>query len=160
MPKATALICATDLLARRSYGVQELLRKLKSKGYPPEECEDVVNKFAEKGILSDNSFVEQLCHEAERSGKGLRWLHNKMMQAGVESSSMESLLLDCDFDQDKELEILKNYFRRHFGGVDLSGQKEQASAVRHLQGRGFSVGNIFKVLRSAGADDLNEFSED
>ncbi len=157
----TALMCATDLLARRAYGEVELLKKLRAKGFPPAECEEAVEKFRAKGILSDTSFVEQLVREAERSGRGRFWLLNKMREAGIEGAAQEDLLRQNDFDGDKELAIGQRYFARHFGAqADLNEPKKRAAAVRHLQGRGFSGAILYKIMRASGLDDFFELTED
>ncbi len=157
----TALMYATDLLARRAYGEAELLKKLRAKGFAADESREVVEKFRAKGILSDLSFVEQLVREAQRSGRGRFWLLNKMREAGIESAAADDLLLKNDFDADTELAIGQHYFARHFGAKeDLNEPKKRAAAMRHLQGRGFTSGVIYKVMRAGGVDDLFELTED
>jgi regulatory protein len=57
--------------------------------------------------------------------------------------------------KDSDLEAARTVWRRKFGTPPCDAA-DRARQVRFMQGRGFTVDTILKVIRSAGANDESD----
>jgi regulatory protein len=65
-PTGSALDAGVRLLARRPHSRAELVRKLRRRGYEPEDVESALSALAEQGYVDDASFAAG--HVRRRSG--------------------------------------------------------------------------------------------
>jgi regulatory protein len=134
---------ALKLLARREHSRAELARKLAIHAGEPAEVERVLDDFERRGWLSEHRVVEQLVH-ARRSRYGARRIEHDLRGKGV---SEEAVLAALAGLKAGELEAAREVWRRKFGGKPPRAPADRARQVRFLQGRGFGLEVIFKVMK-------------
>ena len=134
---------ALKLLARREHSRAELARKLSVHAEDPAEVEHVLDDFERRGWLSEHRVVEQLVH-ARRSRFGARRIERDLREKGVSEEAVAAALAGL---KGGELEAAREVWRRKFGGRQPRGPADRARQVRFLQGRGFDLDTIFKVIK-------------
>ena len=144
----TLLQRALDLLGRREYSAQELARRLAAFGHDMDEIASIVTNFEQRGWLSDARFAEQVVNARSRQYGGRR-IEQELRDKGVDQATIDTALQMRDVD---ELELARSLWVKKFGTLPVS-QQEKARQVRFLQGRGFPLALIFKVLGSAADDE-------
>jgi regulatory protein len=98
--------------------------------------------------LSEHRVVEQLVH-ARRSRYGARRIERDLLQKGVSADAVAAALAGLKAG---ELEAVREVWRRKFGGRQPRGPADRARQVRFLQGRGFGLEVILKVLKGGEED--------
>src|SRR5688572_11220521 len=138
---------ALKLLARREHTRRELERKLAADAADPDEVEAVLKEFEARGWLSESRLTEQLVH-ARKSRFGARRIERDLRDRGVSEDAVSAAVSDL---KEGELERARAVWRRKFKGAP-AGPRERARQVRFLQGRGFELDVIFKVLDGGEED--------
>lgn len=139
---------ALRLLARREHSRRELQRKLLPLAADPDEIERLLDELAARGWLAERRVAEQLIH-ARRGRFGAGRIRQELLAKGVAEEVVEAALPELKAG---ELEAARAVWQRKFKAAP-SNAKERARQVRFMQGRGFSMETIMKVMRSAGVDD-------
>ena len=131
---------ALALLARREHSRAELRRKLAPHA-PREELESLLDELSRRGWLSDARFAESLVR-AKGARLGSLALAHTLRQRGVPEALVQSQLAALSAS---ELERAREVWRRRFGSPPRDA-RERARQMRFLQGRGFPLGVIVRVL--------------
>jgi regulatory protein len=157
-PKAVEA-AAVRLLARREHSVEELRRKLLTKGYLPETLEPVIQKLAGKRLVSDERFISTFVHHHARRGQGPVRIRAELRQQGIADSQVEEALRSADFDW---VQLAREVRRRKFGAAAPRSLGERAKQARFLQYRGFDAEQLRAALReeSGEADGLPDITPD
>ena len=134
---------ALKLLARREHSRAELARKLAIHAEDPAEVERVLDDFERRGWLSEHRVVEQLVH-VRRSRYGARRIERDLREKGVSEEAVSAALAGLKAG---ELEAAREVWRRKFGGKQPRGPADRARQVRFLQGRGFDLEVILKMIK-------------
>ena len=132
---------ALRLLARREHSRAELARKLGAEA-DGEELRALLDRLEETGLLSDARYAEALV--AARGARfGAARLRHDLRAGGVGEEIIERVLPAGDGG---EIVRAREVWRRRFGtpAADRAGLARQA---RFLQGRGFAMDVIRKVLK-------------
>jgi len=154
---------ALKLLARREHSRAELGRKLaaiseKSAGQGSEqgpeqsvergaEIERLLDELESRGWLSERRVVEQMVH-ARRSRFGMQRIERDLRAKGVTGEAVAGAMQDL---KEGELAAARDVWRRKFAGRLPRNQAERGKQARFLQGRGFGMDVILKVIK--GGDD-------
>lgn len=147
-PPASLRARALRLLARREHSRLELERKLAPHAQDPEELTRLLDDLARRGWLSERRLVEQVVHT--RRGKfGSRRIRQELLDKGVAEELIAEALPQLE---ESDVEAAREVWRRKFGAPPRS-RNERARQVRFMQGRGFALETILKVIKSGGADD-------
>jgi regulatory protein len=133
---------ALQLLARREHTRRELERKLAADAAAPGEIEAVLNEFEARGWLSESRVTEQLVH-ARKSRYGARRIERELRDRGVSEDAVAAAMSGL---KDGELERARGVWQRKFKRPP-AGPQERARHIRFLQGRGFELDVIFKVIK-------------
>lgn len=136
---------ALKLLARREHTRLEVERKLAADGGDPGEIAAVLKEFEARGWLSESRVTEQLVH-ARKSRFGARRIERDLRERGVSGEAVSAALSGL---KEGELERARAVWQRKFKRQP-AGAAERARQIRFLQGRGFELDIIFKVI---GGDD-------
>jgi len=139
---------ALKLLARREHSRKELGRKLAEHTEDPEAVERTLDECEARGWLSEKRVVEQLVHN-RRSRFGIRRIERDLEAKGVSGDAKAAALAQL---KDGELDAARAIWRRKFGGRLPGNPAERARQARFLQGRGFELGVILKVIGGEGED--------
>lgn len=141
---------ALRLLARREHSRRELERKLAPHAADSQELEALLDEFIARGWLREPRVAEQVIH-ARRSRFGSGRIREELRAKGVAEEVVASLLPEL---RDGDFEAASAVWRRKFRAPPATNT-ERARQIRFMQGRGFAMETILKVIRSAGADDDN-----
>lgn len=135
---------ALEHLARREHTRRELARKLAPHAEDPDEIERVLDDLETRGWLSESRVAEQLIH-ARRGRFGARKIERELRDKGVSAEAVTAALPDL---KDGDLDAARAVWRRKFGRQPR-GAAERARHVRFLQGRGFGLDVILKVIKDS-----------
>ena len=147
-PPASLRARALRLLARREHSRLELEYKLAPHASDPAELGSLLDDLARRGWLSERRLVEQVIHT--RRGKlGSRRIRQELLDKGVAEELIAEALPQLE---ESDVEAACEVWRRKFGAPPRN-RNERARQVRFMQGRGFALDMILKIIKSGGADD-------
>ena len=149
-----------SLLDRRLQPVAKLRGKLLDEGFTSGGVDTVLEQMAARGLYSDQTFAEAWCRDCLLTRSvGRRYLISKLrgkqVPGPVAAAAAESVL-----DSDHEMELARTAaaqkWKRSSGRTD---RKAEASVIRFLQGRGFSIGQAVTAARDTkpGSESAAEF---
>ena len=155
----TVEAAAVRLLARREHSIEELRRKLLSKGYPPDTIEPVVQKLAGKRLVSDERFTSSFVHHHAKRGQGPVRIRAELRQQGIADPQVEEALRSADIDW---VQLAREVRRRKFGATAPRSLGERAKQARFLQYRGFDAEQLHAAFReeSGEADGAPDITPD
>ena len=139
---------ALRYLARREHSRAELARKLAPHAEDAAEIDRVLDGLESRGWLSERRVVEQVVH-ARRSRFGTRRIEQELLQKGISDDNVAAARSQL---KEGELEAARAVWERKFGGRQAGRPAERARQVRFLQGRGFALDVIMKVVKGVGDD--------
>jgi regulatory protein len=139
---------ALRLLARREHTRAELARKLSVHSEDPGEVERVLDDLERRGWVSERRVVEQRVHTL-RKRYGARRIERDLRQKGVSDDAVAAALAELKGGQ---LEAAREVWRRKFGGRQPGRPADRARQVRFLQGRGFDLEVILRVIKGSEDD--------
>jgi len=151
-PEPSPKAVAVRYLARRDYSRAELTQRLTRRGIEPEAIEHALDALTAAGLLSDTRYAASVV--AQRAGRyGKRAIAYALKEKGVDATAAEAALAPLagvdEFDDARAL------WQQRFG-VTPANDREKARQVRFLQSRGYALSVVLKILRTAGARDLDD----
>jgi len=147
-PELSLRARALAVLARREHTRQELERKLAPHAPDPDELAAMLDDFEHRGWLSEHRFVEQVVHARRRRFGGER-IRQELLAKGVSEAVVDETLTGL---AGGEANAAREVWRKKFGVAPRSAA-ERARQVRFLQGRGFGLDVIMRVLKQRGEED-------
>src|SRR6185295_13996479 len=132
------------LLARREHSRRELERKLAVHAEDPAELGSVLDEFEAQGWLSERRVVEHVVH-ARRSRFGAQRIERDLLAKGVSEDAIAAAMPEL---KGGELDAAREVWRRKFGGRLARTSSERGRQARFLQGRGFGMDVILKIIKS------------
>ncbi len=132
---------ALRLLARREHTRAELIRKLSARALP-EEILTVLDQLEQAGLLCDARFTEAYIH-AHVARHGNTRLRHDLRRRGVDEGIIDAALT---VEGDSELERARTLWQRKFAAPPAN-RNDYARQARFLQGRGFAIDVIRKLLK-------------
>lgn len=136
---------ALKLLAQRERTRSELQRRLAADTEDPAAIETVLDELERRGWLSESRMTEQLVH-ARGKRFGARRIERDLRERGVSAEALAAVLPGL---KETELERARAVWARKFKRLP-AGPAERARQVRFLQGRGFELEVILKVVAGEG----------
>jgi regulatory protein len=134
------------LLAQREYSKLELARRLLQYTEDPDEIPPLIEDFVERGWLSEKRVVEQVV-ATRRKRFGSQKITQELRDKGLSDEAIAGARATL---KEGDLEAAREVWRRKFPEPPLNAN-DKARQMRFLQGRGFSLDIIRKVI--AGVDD-------
>lgn len=141
---------ALRLLARREHSRHELARRLAPHAEDADELAALLDEFSRSGWLSERRFVEQVAH-ARRGRFGSRRIRQELLDKGVAEAEIAGAMPVLAAG---DLEAARAVWSRKFG-KPARDRRGRARQVRFLQGRGFSLDTIMKVIDAGGDENGN-----
>ena len=130
------------MLARREYSRPELARKLAPFAENPEDIPGLLDDFERRGWLSERRVVEQVLASRRRRFGAQRIAH-ELRGKGLSEAAIAGAQLQL---RESELETARAAWQKKFGALPANA-REKARQMRFLQGRGFSLDIIRRLLR-------------
>ena len=146
MESKTALMKATDLLARQDQSERSLKRKLSARKYSPDEINDAVDKLKKHNYLDDRQTCARQFERLYAEGKlSLKQICAKLLQRGFDLPLIDKQIPE-DVDEHERATALRT-LRSKFKALP-----EDKKMWQHLSYRGFDGDAI--------AFAINEFKND
>jgi regulatory protein len=134
---------ALKLLARREHSRAELGRKLAAHSEDAAEIDRLLDELESRGWLSERRVAEQMVH-ARRSRFGMQRIERDLLAKGVSGEVVAGAMQDL---KEGELAAAREVWRKKFGGRVPRNQAERGKQARFLQGRGFGMDVILKIIK-------------
>lgn len=129
------------LLARRDYGKEELLTKLKNYALDPDEALKLAEEMERKKYVDDKRVGNSIVRNEVSKGCGPRKIQMVLKNKKIQVDGLAEDLKELDWFQ-----IAYDLKVRKFGEAVATDQKEKARQIRFLQYRGFDLDIVFKVV--------------
>lgn len=114
---------ALRLLERQDRTAAELRDRLLGKGFEEEAVEETVSGFIENGLINDTRYAELYAQSKLQSGRGSRWIKQKLRQKGIADGTIDSTLAGLrESDEIEDESVL--CLRRALAICGLSGMFE------------------------------------
>ena len=144
--KKSAMEAAAAYLANRMRTEQEVRRRLKEKEYEPSEIDETVEELLRFGYLNDTEYAlryfEYNREKKRGSGRAARELAEKGVDETVIKNAREDFLYENKVNEFEDALALAS---KEANGQETD-DKLKAKIARKLETRGFSNGDIIKVL--------------
>lgn len=136
------------LLSKRSYGRNELGKKLSVYAQNIEDVEKLLDEMEEYKYIDDNQYASSLLKSEVSKGRGKAKIAQVFKNKGVDIAKIDEELSGINwFKQALEIKIKK------FGAKVETDQKLKAKQIRYLQYRGFGFDVIMKVVGHVGDEE-------
>jgi regulatory protein len=136
---------ALHLLSYRPRAENEIQRKLVEKGYSEEECDAVMERLRQAGLVGDGKFAQQwVDNRLEFRPRGRRMVTAELRQKGVADEEIEQALSGLPDEETLAYDAAVRAARK------LEGQDWETFRKRlagHLARKGFTYETIAPVLR-------------
>lgn len=158
---------AIEMLAARAYTELELLKKLRSKKYPPSIVDSVITDIKIRGLLNDGLYAESFSRSRWLSLTwGPRRIKQALVQKGVKEVEAEKALnqvfnsegvygdsqpIQHGISKDAMDRLFVQASKQWQRGQNTSPENRKARIVRWLQYRGFSWGVTSAILKKLEA---------
>jgi regulatory protein len=129
---------ALRLLARREHSRDELAHKLSPHAESPEALDTVLDFLVSKKLLSNERFAEVRAHWLARKYGAVK-IRRDLESKGVEQHLLERVSTEGELERAQA--ILARKYR-----APATTREERAKRARFLQGRGFSVDVIRRLV--------------
>ncbi|MDY0186290.1 MAG: regulatory protein RecX [Syntrophus sp. (in: bacteria)] len=149
-PREQARQKAWRLLQIRPHSERELWKKLRDRGFPPEVLADVFQELKDYRYLDDSAYARlKARHLAVERLLGDRRIELALRQKGLDAELIDAAIRETRQDF-PEAEALQRLIFRMLKGGSPPGPKNRhcQKIVRSLEGKGFPIGQIFKILKS------------
>lgn len=142
---------AALLLGQRAHGAKELERKLKEKGFTPEQSSAAVEQMKRQGYLDDTAFAQTLCRHLWERGHGPRRMAQELHARGVDREAAQTAL-----DDYREEDLLRERIAAVIGQkarAPLNDKKERDRLGAVLVRYGYDASLIRSVLGTLRLDE-------
>ena len=134
---------AMRLLVSRDRSEQELRERLAREGYDPEAAEAAIDYVKSYGYVNDRRYAENYVMSAG-SRKSRAALRSFLQDKGIAGEEIENALEELPGD---ETELIGQLLVKKAGQPHKMEEKELRRALGYLARKGFSSGDIWKVIR-------------
>ncbi|MEM6731407.1 MAG: regulatory protein RecX [Myxococcota bacterium] len=133
-------------MAKRALSRSELQQRLARRGYPEDEVRDAIELVDEYRYIDDEGLAAAVQREAERTGRGARWVQQTLMRRQIAAKPPDS-------GEDEAMERARALLERRYGAPRSLDTKDRGRAYAFLARRGFTPDAIRTLL---DVDDLIE----
>lgn len=134
---------AMRLLVSRDRSEQELRERLAREGYDPESAGTAIDYVKSYGYVNDRRYAENYVMSAG-SKKSRAALRSFLQEKGIAGEEIENALEELPGD---ETELIGQLLVKKAGQPHKMEEKELRRALGYLARKGFSSGDIWKVIR-------------
>lgn len=157
--KKTVLEAAYAFLASRMRTAAEVRKHLESKGYNEDEITDAVNELIGMRYLDDYLYALRYYEYNHEKKRGVIRAERELMEKGIDRDTARNAKEDFLYEHkvDEFEDALDIALKEVFVSSDIYGEppvmktvddRLTAKIARKLEGKGFSKGDIFRVLDS------------
>ncbi len=124
---------------------QELIEKLKKKGYQYDVCLAVIEDLRQQKLVNDYDLALRFA-EDKLQKEGKNKVRYRLINKGVKKDLVDQVLNDLDLD---EYSVCLAALNQKMQSLGLDGdfdKKQEAKLVNFLKNKGFTIGNIIKCI--------------
>ena len=142
-----ALNSALRILTGRDHSKSELIRKLKQRGFKPEDIEKAVSECERLDYINDERTSRIYINQMIRKGHGLNRIRHEMNKKGLRGQRIQNILCEIESDID-EAQGAERILEKNIKRFDREGnlKKRRDKIYRFLYARGFSPDTIRKLI--------------
>ena len=143
---------ALCLLARRDHSREEIRRKLKVRGFSPEEIEKALKWLETRGILDDLRYAQKLAFSLTKEKLlGPQRISQKLLQKGIPAELAQEAMEKAD-ETLAAGERLRRALRMKLKGrsLDQIFPSERRKLANYLRQRGFLWEDIWEAFQETG----------
>jgi len=153
--KHRAYLDAIRFISVRARSVDEVRKKLGSRGYEPELIRQVLFQLGEQGYLNDRDFAELWTKERiTLQKKGRKWVEQELRHKGVEKRIVADALSRIDPEEEKQQALQVAGKRWKLMSGEPADKKRKLYA--YLARRGYSPQLISVVIKETTASEPSE----
>ncbi|MBO5387869.1 MAG: regulatory protein RecX [Lachnospiraceae bacterium] len=142
--RCSAFDKAVNLLAFKDRTTQEIIQKLKEKGYSDDDIEETVDKLSYYGYLNDQNYtISYIKDNASKKGKKL--ITNELSKKGVDKSVIDFACEEVEID---ELSSIDYIISHRFSDANFKDEKTYRRIVNYFLRRGFTYDNIKRSIKA------------
>ena len=144
--KKTAMEAAASYLANRMRTVEEVRRRLKEKEYESAEIEETINDLIGLRYLDDYLYAMRYYEYNREKRRGSGRAARELAEKGVDEATIRNAREDFLFENKvDEFEDAMEVALKAAEGTEID-DKLKAKIARKLEAKGFSKGDIIRVL--------------
>lgn len=130
---------ALRALEQRGFAVQELRRRLRLKGHPPDAIEYAITRATAAGLLDDAAFACRFVESRSARGRGPARLRRDLLALGVDARHIEAALALQWEQQDDALGLARSLAERRLKQLaGLPRETRRRRLLAYLGRRGFT----------------------
>ncbi len=138
------------MLARRARTREELVRKLRRKGFAAGEIERVLEDLRVRGLLDDLATAAAIARSRSARGIGRRRIASELRGKGVDPEAVAESLATIDAATERESLEKALARKRRTLSHGLTPAERSKKLFDHLVRRGFSPEAVLEALRQKG----------
>ncbi|MBE5908583.1 MAG: regulatory protein RecX [Lachnospiraceae bacterium] len=135
---------AMHLLEKQDRTRKNLEDKLRESDYPQTAIDAAIAYVESFHYIDDERYARSYVH-FHQEGKSKRRIQQDLMQKGIDRDVI-ALVLEEEYETSEE-DMIRNLLRKKHYDPESADAKERSKMYRFLAGRGFSSGDISRVLR-------------
>ena len=143
---------ALRLLAKRDHSREEVRRKLRTKGFPPEEIEEALQRLETSGFLDDGRYAQRVAfYLAQEKLLGPQRISQKLFQKGIPADLIQEALAKAEEGLATKAR-LRVVLETKLKGRSLERlfPNERRKLANYLRQRGFPWEDIQEAFQEAG----------
>ena len=157
LTRKSALNTSLRILTRRDHSRNELVLKLKRRGFSKDDIDYAVSSCEQFDYINDKRTAQVYIRQLKRKGYGKKRIQLELNKKGLKGSRIAGIL-DQSVSETDEREgaerILKKNIKRFKREKDRLRRRDKI--YRFLNARGFSQGVIAEILKRYGQVDPSE----
>ncbi len=130
-----------DILSRKDYSKQELLRKLADKGIPEDAAEAAVTYMTDHGYQDDTRYAKRLA-ELGANSYGRRRVEQMLYTHGIDKDIARTVCDEVFDDWDREAEKIDSILEKTIRDNDISDPNQRNKIFAKLARLGYSSSAI------------------
>ena len=135
---------AMHLLEKQDRTRKNLEDKLRESDYPQTAIDAAIAYVESFHYIDDERYARSFVH-FHQEGKSKRRIQQDLMQKGIDRDVI-ALVLEEEYET-SEADMIRDLLRKKHYDPESADAKERSKMYRFLAGRGFSSGDISRVLR-------------
>lgn len=144
-----AFSAALRLLTRRDRSETELRQKLEQFGFSLTAINTAVEKCREYNYLDDSRYAKERARALMRNGRGVgRKISLDLRRRGIDPEKIQQAISAAE-EEFPPATLLRDQLQRRFSDFNYAtaDNRERQRVISYFQRRGFSLSEIFQVLK-------------
>ena len=150
---SNAFAAALRILTRRDRSETELRQKLKQFGFSLPAIETAIEKCREYNYVDDSRYATERARALMRSGRGVgAKILQDLRRRGIDEITARQALIAAE-EEFSAYDLLREQLNRRFPNFNYANasNRERQRVIGFFQRRGFSLEQIFTILKEESA---------